>query len=265
MAKLNAAKRADQLVCNSNYTRTRAEKNHPLVFDRAKVCWLATEQDAAPSHVGGVTKNTTAPGSVECLQNRLVVTIIGRLLADRDKGHGQLISIWHQVCNHVPQAQLRIVGSGPDQALFQQQAIETITANGLPADAIVFTGFVPEDKMPEVWRETDLFCLLSDSEGFGLVYVEAMRYGVPVMGADYDAAGEVIENDQSGWVMPWGDSDQLVEKITYVLLRQPLRARVAESGHRRWAENFRYSDFEFRFGAIVDDFILESGASHQGR
>lgn len=229
-----AARRAARLVAISEYTVRRAIDLDPT-FARAEVCWLATEDDELP------------PRPVDCPPPR--VLIVGRM-DEGYKGHAELIACWQRVVAEVPDAVLTIVGRGPAADQFRRQAADSPVAR-----LIEFRGFVPESDMPALWRQSAVFAMPSRGEGFGLVYIEAMRHGVPVVASVHDAGAEVNAHGVSGYNVNMNESSELPARLIE-LLRSPRRAsELGDGGRARWAEHFRYSAFRRRFGDILTRFL----------
>lgn len=232
-------KSADQaavLVSNTAYTRERAGREHPPM-NRAIVCWLGTEEEECSP----VVPPTGPPR----------VTIIGRMENERYKGHAELFDAWSVVRTAVPDAVLTVVGRGPVMSDYQARAARL----GLPPSAIEFRGFVPESEMPEVWASTHVFAMPSRGEGFGLVYIEAMRQGRPVIGSVHDAAPEVNIDGETGYNVNLDRPDELSERLIYLLRDANRSHQLGLNGQRRWATHFRYSAFRDRFAPILRDFL----------
>ncbi len=236
---LRTARRADVLLSNSAYTRERADRLHPGIgFHRAQLCWLGTETD-----------EVVPPASAKDRQPTLLV--LGRM-DEGYKGHKDLIASWHRVVSSVPDARLLIVGKGTSQAEFQRQA-----AASPAAKSIVFKGFVPDEEMARVWEEATVFALPSRGEGFGLVYIEAMRRGLPIIASVHDAAPEVNLEGVTGYNVDLDKPDQLPERIIY-LLKEPSHAAVlGQNGQQRWREHFCHTAFRRRFLPILHTFLSD--------
>jgi phosphatidylinositol alpha-1,6-mannosyltransferase len=233
-----AARRMTRLLVNSDFTRLKAEALHGG-FARADVCWLATEEDVPPP-----------PPAVPVSGRPPVVLIVGRLLADRPKGHRELIACWPGVLAEVPGATLSVVGEGPDRP-----ALQALAAASPAAANIVFHGFVAEADLGGHYAAARVYAMPSRGEGFGLVYVEAMRHGLPVVGSVHDAAPEVIEDGQTGYAVDQDDPAVLTAALVR-LLRDPARAAAfGQAGRQRWAIHYRYDAFRERFGAILEEFL----------
>lgn len=234
--RIQWARRSDSLIANSAYTCERADRLHGN-FARAKVCWLATESTAVPK----AAPRTDAPPTV---------LIVGRLEQHRDKGHGALIDCWPKVLAGVPDARLVIVGRGP-----AAESLKSRAAGSSAASKIEFRGFVPEENMEAVWAEASLFALVSRTEGFGLVYIEAMRHGVPVVASVHDAAPEINLDNETGYNVNLEKPDELPERIIYLLRNRDIATSLGDNGQRRWAEHFHYGAFKKRFAPLLHEFL----------
>jgi phosphatidylinositol alpha-1,6-mannosyltransferase len=234
---IEAARRMTILVANSQYTREKAERLHGG-FARARVCWLATESD------------TPAPAGVPLEERAPNVLIVGRLVGDRPKGHRELIACWPEVMAAVPGATLHIVGDGPGAAQLQ-----ALAANSPAAPNIVFHGFVPEEALDSHYAQARVFAMPSRGEGFGLVYIEAMRHGLPVVASVHDAAPEVVVEGQTGYVVDQDRPGELADRLVRLLQKPEHAAQLGEAGRRRWAEHFCYSAFRQRFRPLLHEFL----------
>jgi phosphatidylinositol alpha-1,6-mannosyltransferase len=109
--------------------------------------------------------------------------------------------------------------------------------------------------MPAVWTECNVFAMPSRGEGFGLVYIEAMRHGLPVIASVHDAAPEVNLDGVTGYNVNLDRPDELGDRVIHLLRDEDSAARMGDAGRRRWAEHFRYSAFRDRFLPILTDFL----------
>ncbi len=103
-------------------------------------------------------------------------------------------------------------GSGPAMHKYQQMALRC----GL-RDSVRFIGFVPEEQLPKYYAAADLFCTASTFETQGVVLLEALATGKPVVGADFLAIKEIIKNGRNGEKFKAGDSAACARKIEKVL------------------------------------------------
>src|SRR5262249_3261584 len=88
----------------------------------------------------------------------------------------------------------------------------------------------------------DAFVMPSRMEGFGLVFLEALAHGLPVIAGTHDAAPEVLGPD-AGVMVDTDDVQQVAEAVVHVLADAQLRGRRVVAGRRRLDANFRYPAF----------------------
>jgi glycosyltransferase involved in cell wall biosynthesis len=125
----------------------------------------------------------------------------------------------------VPRARALIAGDGPEHAALLGLAAEL----GL-GGAVTFTGVLPDDELARLYRRADVFCLPSVQEGFGIVFLEAMACGLPVVATTAAAIPEVVPDRRAGLLVPPGDVVALAHALVELLARPSQRARYAAFG-----------------------------------
>lgn len=176
--KRETLERADLLIFNSAFTREKAASYHPWILDCPfRVVPLAREEDGRDRG-----KENSPPAE----RSRSILTV-GRLLADRPKGHLEILEAMTEVRSAVPDAHWHIVGQGPWKECFAEQV-----ARSPVAKHTTLHGFLSDEELQALYRSCRVFAMPSRGEGFGLVYAEAMAQGLPCIGSTLDAAPEVI-------------------------------------------------------------------------
>ncbi|WP_057767634.1 glycosyltransferase [Cytobacillus praedii] len=136
---------------------------------------------------------------------------IGTVKALSDKyGIGDLIKAFATIYSSKKNAQLLIVGDGPQRSEYEQLTKE------LKIDHVTtFTGRVPNDKVPEYINKMDVFGVPSteDSESFGVAAVESMACGVPVVVSNVGGLPEVVLEGKTGYVVPKENPEELAKAI----------------------------------------------------
>jgi glycosyltransferase involved in cell wall biosynthesis len=129
-----------------------------------------------------------------------------------------LLRALRQVRRAVPSAHAVVVGDGPEHL-----ALRALAAELDLADAVQFLGAVADDDaVARLYRQADIFCLPSVQEGFGIVFLEAMVSGLPVVATRATAIPEVVPDGRAGLLVPPGDVEALAGALT-ALLREPAR------------------------------------------
>ena len=124
---------------------------------------------------------------------------------------------------------------------------ETAACSGM---CIFLTGLT-DSELAACYAAAEVFALPSRGEGFGLVYLEAMARGKPVIGGAHGGAPEVIQDGVTGYVVQHGDTLQLVTSIDTLLSNPELAKKMGERGRERVEQEFRFNVFAKRFRKIL--------------
>ncbi len=184
-----------------------------------------------------------SPGSHPVLPENFpsgrVILSVGRwLAAERYKGMDTLITALPRLLTQRPEVQLVLVGSGDDRAWLEDLAEQT----GVNRHVHFLTGLTYSE-IAACYAACEIFAMPSGGEGFGLVYLEAMACGKPVIGGLHGGAPEVIQDGVTGYLVPHGDPIQLATSME-TLLADPVHAKEMGARAKQRAEHdFRFNVF----------------------
>lgn len=124
-----------------------------------------------------------------------------------------------------PAINLTIIGSGPCEQALRDKAVEL----GI-ADIVTFSGFVSADELTAAKKRSGIFLLPSEQEGFGMVMMEAMAAGLPVVAAqaELSAAGDILTHNETGLVAE--TKDEFINGVRNLLSDDNLFGRIADAG-----------------------------------
>ena len=168
-----------------------------------------------------------------------VILTVGRWLAtERYKGMDTLITALPRLLTQRPEVQLVLAGAGDDRAWLEELAEQ----NGVNRHVHFLTG-LSYSELAACYSACEIFALPSRGEGFGLVYLEAMACGKPVIGGLHGGAPEVIQDGVTGYLVPHGDPIQLATSME-TLLADPAHAKeMGVRGRQRAEHQFRFNIF----------------------
>ncbi len=157
------------------------------------------------------------------------------------KGCMTLLEAWNIMRSECPQAELWFAGGDKlwktdrttPGSVEVAEAIRRAAAEG----SVKLAGELKRTEMPGFWNSLDLAVVPSFVEAFGLVALEAMACGVPVIASKIGGLKEIVQEGASGLLVPPGDSSALAQALVTLLTNEQLRLRLAE-GARRRAEEF---------------------------
>jgi glycosyltransferase involved in cell wall biosynthesis len=128
------------------------------------------------------------------LEGKSVLLTLGRLSAsERYKGVDLVLELMPRLLQERPNLVYMVAGDGTDRERLQAKARQL----GVAA-YVVFTGYVPEEEKADYYRLADAYVMPSHGEGFGIVFLEAMACGIPVVGSAVDGGREALRDGQLG-------------------------------------------------------------------
>jgi phosphatidylinositol alpha-mannosyltransferase len=160
----------------------------------------------------------------EFINGKLNILFVGRL--EKRKGLGHLIDACALVKKELPDFRLIVVGPGTRlRPGYQEQAKE------LNLDNIVFTDYISNTQLPEYYRTADIFCApATGGESFGIVLLEAMACGKPVVASNIEGYATVLSHNEEGLLVPKGDAASLAQALLSLLNDRALRETMGEKG-----------------------------------
>jgi phosphatidylinositol alpha-1,6-mannosyltransferase len=172
--------------------------------------------------------------------------------AEQYKGADTLIAALPRILKTAPDASLVLVGDGDDRPRLEQLARE----NGVAERAHFLSGLTPEDLFA-CFAACDVFALPSRGEGFGMVFLEAMACGKPVIGGAHGGIPDIVEDGVTGLLVPHGDAEKLAQAFE-TLFNDPARAwEMAGRGRERVEQQFSFAQFQARMTQLLNEFLAE--------
>jgi len=145
---------------------------------------------------------------------------------------------------------LVVVGEGPARAELEAQA----RSLGV-AEAVRFTGFVSEERKRQILDASDLYVSTSLHEGFGIVFLEGMQHGLPVV--CFDRGGQVdFVSDAVGRLLPLGDVARFRAAVLEIAGDAALRQRLGAAA-RRLAEDYSVERYAQRYQKIYAECLAQ--------
>ncbi|WP_088889485.1 glycosyltransferase [Leptolyngbya ohadii] len=200
---------ADQILAVSRYTRDR----------------LLQEQSLYPGQVS-LLPNTfaaerfqIAPKPVHLLHrysltaDQPIILTVNRLAAgEAYHPYDRVLVALPQIRQVIPNAHYLIVGAGDDRPRLEQ----LIAASQLQS-CVTLTGFVPDEKLPDYYSLCDVFAMPSKLEGFGIVFLEAMASGKPVLGSRCDGSTDALAQGKLGALVDPDDTEAIAQTLIQIL------------------------------------------------
>jgi glycosyltransferase involved in cell wall biosynthesis len=178
---------------------------------------------------------------------RMLLTVARLISSEPGKGVDSVIKVLPKVMKVVPDLFYVIVGGGDLQPRLEEMARESSVR-----DRIFFIGKLQLEQLKACYSRTDVFVMPSHQEGFGIVFLEAMAFGKPVIAGDHGGAPEIVQDGVTGFSVNPDDLEALTDRLIQLLQNEALRIKMGEAGRQRVEENFTFMRFEERLVRILD-------------
>lgn len=225
---------AEQLVVAQGVERARIEVM-TIPLDSGFLAGLSAWREA-----GAVRRRTT------------LLTVARLSKSEEGKGVDQVIAALPAVRALDPELTYTIVGDGDDRPRLEGLA----AAHGV-GDVVRFAGRVADAELHAYLAGAELFVMPSRKEGFGIVFVEAMAHGLPVIAGAHGGSPEVVAHGETGLLVRNGDVAGLEEAIVALLNDPERRRRMGAAGRRRAATVYAYERFRSTVTASLDRLLAQ--------
>ncbi|MEE9583490.1 MAG: glycosyltransferase family 4 protein [Dehalococcoidales bacterium] len=152
------------------------------------------------------------------------ILFVGRL--EKRKGLGHLLKAYRQVKAEVPNSRLIVVGPG---TRLHKKYEKHVRHHRL--EDVVFAGYTSYDELPRYYKTADIFCTpATGGESFGIVLLEAMAVGTPVVATNIEGYAGVMTQGKEGLLVPPKDDKELARALLSLISDEPLRQQMGARG-----------------------------------
>jgi phosphatidylinositol alpha-mannosyltransferase len=190
---------------------------------------------------------TRYPRLEQFSDDRPTVLFVGRL--EKRKGLRFLLRAWPKVLERQPDARLVVVGGGRPLEGYRRFAAR----QGWSPSDVVFAGYVPAEDLPRYYQACDVFCAPNTGqESFGIVLLEAMAAGAPIVASDIPGYRDVISHGETGLLVERQNPGAIADAVGRLLGNPGLRASMRRAGQEQ-AQDYHWP----RVASQVLDYYSE--------
>ncbi len=155
---------------------------------------------------------------------KLNILFVGRL--EKRKGLNYLLEAYKQVKREIPNSRLIVVGPG---TRLRKKYEKQVKKNDLKD--VVFAGYVSDDELPRYYKTADIYCApATGGESFGIVLLEAMAVGKPIIASNIEGYANVVAHNVEGLLVPPKDGGKLAQALISLLSDKSLRQQMGDRG-----------------------------------
>ena len=205
------------------------------------------EPELIPLGIERPTIEPAARADYDLGEDDVLLVTVGRLVAR--KALDQLLDLLVGLRDQ--NAKLLVIGTGPEEAGLQAKAAEL----GI-VDHVRFLGGLSDQEKFNVLGMSDLYVSSSQHEGFGLVFLEGMAAGLPVICYDHGGQTDFLADGETGFLVSLNDRELLAKRIRMLVVDATLRQKIADTNRQRVERYFieaMASAYEELFEAAIRD------------
>jgi glycosyltransferase involved in cell wall biosynthesis len=232
-AERSSARRADRVITLSEYSRRRIADLYSVAHDRIAGGPPAFDAERWQAALPAPARSAGRP----------TVLCVARMYPR--KNLASLVRATAVLSRRIPDVRVLIVGDGP-----RRGRLQTLVRGLALGDYVEFAGQLSFGRLVEAYASCDVFCLPTLQEGFGLVFLEAMAAGKPVVGCSGTAVGELVDDGVNGLLVAPGDDAALAGALHRLLTDEAARRAMGEA-NRVKVERFAPNTIARRFVAAV--------------
>ncbi|MEG4169904.1 MULTISPECIES: glycosyltransferase family 4 protein [unclassified Microcoleus] len=191
-----AMSKADSIWTISRYTRDRTCKINQLNPEKFQIvpCTVDVNIFTTRHKPQYLLEQYNVAGA------KILMTVARLRSTDIYKGVDVTIQALPQIAKTFPNVKYLVIGRGDDRSRLAKLADDLGVA-----EKVIFAGFVPTENLPAHYQLADAYVMPSQ-EGFGIVYLEALACGLPVLAGDADGSADPLQDGKLGWRVPHRDS-----------------------------------------------------------
>ncbi|MED1796860.1 DUF1957 domain-containing protein [Brevibacillus nitrificans] len=180
-----------------------------------------------------------------------ILFFVGRLV--REKGVHLLLEAVSRLAWEFPDVRVVIAGKGPSAA-----ELMSLSERLHIADKVRFLGFVHDERRNQLFRMADVAVFPSLYEPFGIVALEAMAFGTPLLVADTGGLREIVRHGENGAMMYAGHVDSLVDQLRWLLSDSDMRHKLAQRAKADVQQNYAWAKLAAQTAELYRQFTAAS-------
>jgi len=222
---------ASKIICNSNYTQSVVKESG---FDENRIIVI---HPGIPKTNPSLDLNKTETINKYNLKGKFVLITVGRLV--KRKGHDKVIQSLKEIIKINKDIKYIVCGNGPER-----ENLEMMVKEGNLENYVTFVGDIERGELETIYSVADLFIMLNreiketgDVEGYGIVFLEAGIYGLPVIGGNNGGVPDAVLHGETGFLIDSLNDEEIVKTISSFFYDKNLTKTLGENGYKWVNEN----------------------------
>ena len=201
------------LLAVSNYTKQKLLQVQKVQDNRCIVLNNCLDPFLAKPQTNGKNENLLQQYNLH--KDDTVLLTLSRLSAhDRHKGYEKVLRAMNELKVEFPQLKYLIVGKYADE---EKKWLDGLVTSFNLTGSVIITGYIPDTALADHFHLADMYVMPSTKEGFGIIFIEAMYYGLPVIAGNKDGSVDALAGGKLGILVDPSNQQQITEAIKTIL------------------------------------------------
>lgn len=211
--KKKMLKKCDKILAVSNYTKNKLTEVNDV--NAAKCDVLNNCLDPFFAEEENVDGYNTLYDKYKLSKDNFILLTVTRIAADEQyKGYDKVIDAMSKIIKDFPNVRYIIAGK---YDLSEKNRLDSLVEKNNLSHAIIFTGFISDKQLSAYYRMADVFIMPSVGEGFGIVFIEAMYYGLPVIAGNKDGSVDALLNGRLGLMVDPDKEEEIILAVKKII------------------------------------------------
>ncbi len=248
--KKRALKTADKIIAVSNFTKQKIINKHKIPKD--KIIVFPNTIDPYFPQIKTFEKPQYLLKRYQINPNRPIILTVARLSAQEGyKGYDKVLDALPKITDRFPDVLYLIVGKYDKQ---EKHRLDKIINNLNIKNHVFFTGFVDEKELTDYFKLGDVFIMPSKNEGFGIVFIEALACGLPVIAGNVDGSIDALDNGNFGKLINPDNIDAISSALIGELERNIAENDTAKFNRQKTVfEKFGFSQYKKNLQSLLNN------------
>lgn len=232
-------KQCDTIISVSQFTKIKMIELHKIHSEKIRVINNCLDPFLRDPAING--KSQKLLNRYGLTNEHKIILTLSRLSAhDRDKGYEKVLYSLSELKTSYPNLVYMIAGKyEPEEKKWIDELIKKYELR----DKVIITGYVADDELAQHIELCDLYVMPSIKEGFGIIFIEALFYGKPVIGGNKDGSVDALANGKFGQLVNPSDQEEITKAISNIL-----QGKInTKPDHNEVLEYFGYNSYKRNF------------------
>jgi glycosyltransferase involved in cell wall biosynthesis len=241
---------ADRILAVSHYTRDRLIQEQHLDPDKISILPNTFDPNrfmiaAKPHYL--LNRHNLTP------EQPIILTVSRLSRSEPYKGYNRILEALPQIRERIPNIHYIIVGKGDDRSRLEQYIYQHQLQ-----DCVSLTRYIPDSELCDYYNLCDVFAMPSKGEGFGIVYLEALACGKPILAGNQDGAIDALCRGELGALVDPDDNDAIAQTLIAILQKKyphPLMYQP-EALRQKVIDTFGFERFKTTLSSYLECYFL---------